>query len=86
MLFSVTSVHLHSWHAGLLDVVTACSEVSQDSTTKAAAAAALWQATMEDLSAQWPSLCQRLLLRAVQHVAGDTSQSKHPLGDMWESI
>lgn len=69
------SVHLQSWHAGLLDVGAACSEVSQDSTAKAAAAAALWQASMEDLSAQWPSLCQRLLTRALQHVVGVASQS-----------
>ncbi|CAL5227892.1 g10933 [Coccomyxa viridis] len=54
---------------GMLDVSAACPEVAQDTTPEGAAAVALWQATLKDLSAVWPSLCQRLLARAVQDIA-----------------
>ena len=56
----------------MLDVSAACPEVAQDTTPEGAAAVALWQATLKDLSAVWPSLCQRLLARAVQDIAGVT--------------
>ena len=63
------------WHAGLLDASAACPKGSQGPAAEAAGAGALWQATMQDLSAVWPSLPQRLLARAVQHIAGVTCRS-----------
>ena len=84
-LISLFKVHLQPWRAGLLDVSAACLEPAQDASPKGPAAAALWQATLKDLSAVWPSLCQRLLARAVQDMAGVTFVS-HSLCCMCERL
>ncbi len=62
-------------HAGLLDVESACSGEVETSVSEAEAAAAVWQGSMKDLSALWPSLRQLLLAGAVQRLAGLTSES-----------
>ena len=65
-------------HAGLLDVKSACSGEVHSPVSEAgaaAAAAAVWQGSMKDLSALWPSLRQLLLAGAVQRLAGRSSES-----------
>ena len=62
-------------HAGLLDVSSACSGEAESPVSEAGAAAAVWQGSMKDLSALWPSLRQLLLAGAVQRLAGHTSES-----------